>query len=256
MLRPTVFADHVVSGTSFVFFVNLSFAHEQAEQHGVTRGAIKKHMGLREGCLSSEDLVTWKKSFQRCAEALVQRAFAMPYFKESRVRSKLAVWNLSGIPARLERRVLKNFALLSKWCPPRVLSVYFRTLWNGWTTDIRMRSLRKQQGLPIRGCMLKCGWDEDSVQHYSCCRVYWHFVSMRRPAGLGVLLEKRSRETFFMLSSDLTEEDVVRLALGMYALHRSVSHGRTNAGVEFHTHTLLRVWTRRTAEGSPAQHLL
>ena len=104
--------------------------------------------------------------------------------------------------------------------------------------------------------MLGCGWEEDSLMHYSCCGLYWKLVSSQRPVGLGFTSSIRGREAFFMLHEELTVEDTVRLALGMYALHRAVSHCRSNLGTNFNITTLLRIWTRRAAENSGAAQLL
>ena len=113
-------------------------------------------------------------SFQQAAEILISRKLEKTYSAEARVRHHLVRWQLPGIPGVLSRRVLRNLHLLSTWCHPGVQIVYFLLVWNGWSTDVRMRSLRSMQGLGIRGCVLGCGEDHasDSVEHYGTCRIF------------------------------------------------------------------------------------
>ncbi len=46
-----------------------------------------------------------------------------------------------------------------------------KKMWNGWVTDRRMASLRREQGQSLRGCMLGRGWDEDAwnIAHAAGC---------------------------------------------------------------------------------------
>lgn len=140
------------------YFCTLAELERMLAKKGITRSAVKSACGSA-------------LSFQPAAEKLIAKAMAPTYYAESRVRAKLAHWNLNGIPGILGRKVLSNFELLSAWCPPRVVAVYLGTIWNGWVTDRRMRSLRVAEGRAMRSCRLQCGWDEDSVEHYGCCRV-------------------------------------------------------------------------------------
>ena len=143
------------------------------------------------------------------------------YYPEARIRQKLIPWKMSGLPADLERSILSNFRLLRDWCPPRVLAVYFRSVWGGWVTDCRMRSLLQAQGRALRPCVLQCGWDEDSVHHYGRCIIFWRFLAQPRPGGPGIPISYRSGESFLLLSS-MHIHDKVRVASGMYALYRTV----------------------------------
>ena len=99
------------------------------------------------------------ESFQGAAERLIRNKLQKHCFVESRIRQKLVPWKLKG-PAHLEEKVLRNFRLLSQWAPPRVMSVYLRSIWGGWVTDERMKSLLKTQGTARRHYVLNCGWDE------------------------------------------------------------------------------------------------
>ena len=138
-------------------------------------------------------------------------------------------------------------------CPPRVLAVYFRSLWNGWVTYSRMKML-----LALRLGVLGCGWVDDDLGHYVCCGLYWSFICRPRPGGLGVTAATRSKDSGLLLSSELGEQDVIRLAAGLYALYRTVNFYRfagptpTPQGVT----KLLRAFSRRALENSASFKLL
>ena len=118
-----------------------------------------------------------------------------------------------------------------------------------------MRSLLQSQGKACRPCVLGCGWDEDSVQHYGRCKIYWEFVSTTRKGGLGIPLSNRSAEAFLLLSR-LDPEDQIRLALGMYALYRTVNLLRHHPQSELNPVDLMTRFLRRAAAGSKAVRLL
>jgi len=173
------------------------------------------------------------------------------------MRAKLCRWSLPGVPREVETRAFKRFELISTWCQPKILSVYLRSLFNGWVTDRRMASLRSAQGLKSRGCVLGCGWDEDSIEHYGCCSLYWGWLSSARPFGMDIPSHFRSKAAFLLLRSDMRGEDAVRMAVGMYALYMTVNQCRnqdlpSNARVD----KILHIWARRGAKGSKASRLL
>ena len=65
-----------------------------------------------------------------------------------------------------------------------------------------------------------CGRGEGRVEHCGCCRFFWKFVTTQRPTGLALSMHLRSKEAFLLLHGELSEVDRIRMALGMYALHR------------------------------------
>jgi hypothetical protein len=231
------------------YFTVLSNASAVATRRGIDRRTILRELAPN----TSKHLRC--KSFRRTAEQLICQRLSPVYYEDARLRAKLHRWHLEGIPAHNEQRVLQNFATLSQWCQPKVLAAYFRTLWTGWTTDRRMAPLRKEQGLPIRGCLLGCGWDEDSLEHYATCSFYWEFMCQRRPYGMGLPILWRSREMFFIVAKGLADDDKCRLALGIYALHRTVSSCR-HIEASSNIKAMLRLWTRIAAENSNAKQLL
>jgi hypothetical protein len=184
---------------------------------------------------------------------MIINKFSLPYYEESRVRAKLTRWGFSGIAAHLARRVSVAFDVLKIWCNPRVQTTYFRTIWNGWVTDRRLNTLVRNG----RSCVLGCGWEEDSIEHYSCCSVFWGFVHLQRPEGLGVPSTFRSREALFLLTPGLTEQDKVRLALGLHGLYNLVNRLRWHPDhSSFNHRAALKLLVRRAAERSRAYILL
>ena len=163
-------------------------------------------------------------------------------------------WHLIGVPRHLEDRVLRNFKLLSTQCQPRVLAAYFRALWNGWCTSRRMRTMAGHSGT-VFPCVL-CGEGQDSLEHYSLCEVFWEFCNKDRPQGLGIQSSLRSRETFFLVRPGMADEDKIRMALGIYALFRSVIYCSSEASARPKLMTMLRLWAKRATDGSNARLLL
>ncbi len=158
----------------------------------------------------------------------------------------------------MERQTRKRLNLISHWCAPRVLAVCSRTLWNGWVTSERMEQIFRRTGQYYEGCLFKCGWKEDKLEHYICCSIYWQFVTAGRPTGLGVAACHRSREGALLLSPALVDSDVVRLAVGLYALYRTLNHLRFRQPQvdNICIVKLLLLFAKRGADGSKAAGLL
>ena len=196
---------------------------------------------------------TTSESFQRRAEVAICSALQDPYCPEHHLRCKLSRWKLNGIPAHVARRALKNFELLSAWCAPRVMATYLRTIFNGWNTDRRFASM---SGKKSRCCLLGCGWDEDSIEHYATCQVYWEFLQADRPSGLAITWP-RDRETFFGIRPGMPDRDRVVMAIGMYSLYRLVCSLRANSsGASGNYRRALCWWALRGADGSRALGLV
>jgi hypothetical protein len=192
-------------------------------------------------------------NFQRIAENMITQAFAAPYFRDARIRAKCYPWKFSILEGRLEGRILSRMRLLATSCPPRIQAVYFRTLWNGWVCYDRMKDLLQQ-----KGCLLGCGWDDDALGHYICCNVFWHYARMPRPHGLGLTHVQRGREAAMLVSPSLAEDDVVRMAIGLYALYRTVNYLRFAAPADRppDVQALLRLFGKKGVQNHPAQRFL
>ena len=192
------------------------------------------------------------RSFQNIAEEAISSKFRDPYFRESRIRAHGVFWKFSVLPGHLETRVLSRFRILAERAPLKVWFVYFRTMWNGWVTYDRMKQL-----LPPRPCLLGCGYDEDRVDHYCCCNVYWSFLRRPRPQGLGIQSE-RGKDTALLLNKSLSDEDVLRLAIGLYAVYRTVNAVRFSEPHEAPSdfHRLLRMFAKQAVNASNGRQLL
>ena len=220
------------------YFATLANAENECKMKGITRIRVRSMVKT-----------TSKLGFQKVAEDAIGRAFAAPYYAESMLRTKLVRWKLLGVPAIMENRIFANLAMLGQWCAPRVQVAFFRSLWNGWTTDRRMNSLVLQN----RGCVLGCGWDDDAIEHYGLCSKWWSFPLGRRPGGMGITTASRCREAFFLLQVGMTSEDQIKMALAIYALYMVVNHCRwQRIGPNFNHRAALRMWVRRAGEGSRA----
>lgn len=215
-----------------------------------------RNVGITVERVTQAQSQTPTKSFQSVAESMIADKFSVPYFPLSRIRAKIYRWRL-GVGDLIDRRVQRNFLLLSTWCQPRILSVYLRTLWNGWVTDRRFANLRQAHGVQCRTCLLCCGTGEDSVDHYSCCSVFWQFAHLARPRGLGLRPDLRGKDVFLLIREGLTDIEKVRIALGIYAVYRTVNHMRHADNPGQHDFTaMLSLFAKRGADGSKAKQSL
>ena len=107
-----------------------------------------------------------------------------------------------------------------------------------------------------RGCLMKCGYDDDNLMHYLRCSVFWKFVNADRPLGLGIK-HKRDIDIALLVSHRLNEEEVVRLAVGLYALYRTVNYLRFDVAArgEVDTMRLLQNFTKRAVDHSRVGNL-
>ena len=225
------------------FFQVLHEAEDSLRSCGVTRQGVILHLP-RVGASVAD--------FQKVAQTLIAKALSKPYYPEARLRQKMSKWKLDGVPGLLEREVQRNFTLFKTWCHPRVFACYYRALWNGWVTDGRMRSLRAAQSLEVRGCMLGCPSGQDDLDHYSICPCFWSFVAANR-RGLGLRATK-SRNAFFIVGGSAQPEERVLMAVGIYALYRTIQcrrHGHFNGDIDI----LLRRFAIHAARGSKASAL-
>ena len=169
---------------------------------------------------------------------------------------KLARWKFAGDEAALAARVQEPFAILHRWCPPRVASAYLRTLFNGWVTRRRMRHAEKSGVDKPCQCLLGCESGDDSIEHYSVCPAVWGHLQRDRPVGLGVKMPP-AMLSFFLLDPGTSEEDVVRLALLIYGVYRTTNYLRfETAATRLSTQKLPSRWVKRGAEKSRARRLL
>jgi len=192
-------------------------------------------------------------SFQALAHKLIKESLFHAHSRDARVRVKLSKFRTSILPGYLDRIVATRFRLVSSWCAPRVVAVVFRTYWNGWVTTARMKSLFSKTGQARKFCLLGCGCEVDSLHHYLLCDVFWAFIRRNRGGGLGMATCLRTWESALLLSSTLSDEDVVRLAAGLYGLYKTLNSIRFCSPCEgFCAPALLSQWTKRGVEGIAA----
>ena len=161
---------------------------------------------------------------------------------ENRVRKKLTRWKLSQPPAHITRQALSTFELVSKLCRPCILAMYFRTLWNGWPTTERLKSMT---GVTPHNCVFGCPQGLDKIEHYTVCPVTWKFYSSPCPGGLGIRIHLRTLSGFLLLEKKVDEQLMAVMAIGLYAVARTVHGCRHHPGVDPMRLPLLRMHARR-----------
>lgn len=141
---------------------------------------------------------------------------------EDRYRQRLARWQLPGVPLHVARRALQLLSDLSRFEPPRISAAVLSTAWNRWCTDRRFQ--RRDQ----RGCFLDCGATEDSIEHYSRCRLVHTFarkfllLDFPRASGLELFT--------FAFAGWSTEKDNLKAAILVYAVYRVTETLRRDEG--------------------------
>ena len=140
------------------------------------------------------------------------------YCVERRLRARLARWRLPDYPGRTARRAARQLVRLRRLVPPRLCAATLSTIFNRWTTDRRMRSLRDNQ----RPCVLGCSTTAcDSVEHYFHCPVWLDWQRSR--LGHSVT---HHRLAHAVLGVDMGDQALCLQAVSTYVLYRTVNHIR------------------------------
>ena len=142
-----------------------------------------------------------------------------------RIRNKLIRWNLPGVPAKHSRAVEDSLRLIAARCKPKVASAYLRTIWNGWPTSHRMRTMANAPA--VRPCLFGCQHAEDRIEHYAVCNALWNFFATPKPAGLGLNPSMRSLSHFLLASHDMGDHEKIDMAIANYVAFRSTQLYRT-----------------------------
>ena len=134
------------------------------------------------------------------------------------LRTRRHRWRLPGFPGRNALLVAAQLARLRKMVPPRLRAATLSTILNRWTTDRRMRHVRKGACT----CLLHCR-DEaaDSIEHYFRCPVWLDWQRRRlgdRLVGHGL--------GHGVLASRMSDEALRLQAVATYLLYRTVNHLR------------------------------
>ena len=134
---------------------------------------------------------------------------------EWRLRRRLERWRLPELLGVAARRVAQNLQRLPKLVPPRLRAAMLSTIFNRWTTDRRMRSLRGGRRVCVLGC--SCTAD-DSVEHYVHCAVGRAWSRTRLCSDDAGPAMARG-----VLATTMTDVQLQREAVRNYVLYRAVN---------------------------------
>ena len=165
-----------------------------------------------------------KQRFQHVARGMIVNPARSLTTMTERVRHKLGRWKLDAPLGILIQRAFRNYPILMRNCRPCIVAMQWRTMWNGWPTSARMRSLTATDTEP---CLLGCRSGSDRIEHYAVCAKAWELLGAREPVGLGLNTRLRSLLAFLGLERDLSEAERRRLATGVYAVARTVQTMRS-----------------------------
>jgi hypothetical protein len=167
--------------------------------------------------------------FQGTARSLIKTTLH-PFNDENRIRQKVRRWNLEGPAAHVGQRISRNLIVVGQCCRPCVLGFMFRTLWNGWPTTARMRTMK---GAPktVR-CLFGCECGDDRIEHYLVCRVVWKILPQISIRSGFLSIAYRSRQCMLLAERGLQEVECERIAIAVYAIARSVQNLRGQGPLE------------------------
>ena len=167
------------------------------------------------GCLSKCD-----KEVSQTSSRHAIKATLAPYNAEERLRHKIKRWKIDGPPTKLVKQISRSISVIGGSCRPCVISGFFRTLWNGWPTSARMRTMAGAQG--TQSCVLGCEDAEDRIEHYLLCRKVWELLQRRPPQGMGLDRSRRNIKAMLLADATLTDAERMAIAVSCYAIMRTV----------------------------------
>ena len=157
-------------------------------------------------------------SLQKLARSQII-ATTLPYNEEFRVRSKMQRWKFDGPDAILAARIFRNFRTIGKKCRPCVVAAFFQTFWNGWPTTWRMRTA--PNAAKVQSCLLGCSESAvDKIEHYLVCPVAWKALAGHSRGTLDS--SRRTLQSMLLAEKGLDENEICLLAVGVYAIARTV----------------------------------
>ena len=173
-----------------------------------------------------------------------------PYDPAKRTNEKIRRCRLKTKNVDTAARIVENMKTIGQYCRPCVVGACFRTMWNGWPTTARMRSMR--HAAPVGQCVFGCHEQEDRIEHYLICNQVWEVISRRPPTGLGLRLERRNIESMLLAAWDLTLKEKLAAAIACYAVARTAACIRWNG--DAHTCKVsLRLFMSEGLKGSCAR---
>ena len=78
-------------------------------------------------------------------------------------------------------------------------------------------------GTKVLSCVFGCEGGVDKLEHYAVCGKVWPFLQRARPGGLGLDGAHRSLDGFLLVSSAMSEDDKLAMAIGVNAVGRAVA---------------------------------
>ncbi len=202
---------------SSCYYANLQRNLLHLKQHAITMHAVQAQSDR-----ASKKGKLRKDSFQAVARQWIQQK-CEEYRTQHRVRHKLHRWKLKDPPAFVARRAQANFLVLKEYCRPCVVSAYIRSLFNGWPTSARMRTM---EGTVTKGCVFGCATALDRLEHYAVCTCVWSFFLKPLPNGLGLDAQYRSLQNFLLLEKGMSLQHKLAMAIGVYATSRTAAQLR------------------------------
>ena len=133
----------------------------------------------------------------------IKRA-SVDFDSSNRIRHKFRRWKLNILPGHIAGRVTRALLIIASRCRPCVLAAVWRTMWNGWPTSARMRSMA---GNGEGTCALGCRTVADRIEHYAVCPVLWHFFAAPAPIGLGLVRQLQSHEGFLCIAHEMSDSE-------------------------------------------------
>ena len=186
-----------------------------------------QNVGVTPECIRKKVALNWQlhkgrktNSYQKVARTIIKRR-SQAFDVEERIRAKTKRWKLKGPPAHVAQRIARNLKIVGRKCRPCISGMFFRTLWNGWPTTARMRSMQGATG--TGACLLGCHGGEDRIEHYLVCEQVWRELSKAPPHGISLNFMQRTRENMLLAAKGLDETEVAKIATACYAIARTES---------------------------------
>ena len=203
------------------------------------------------GPLSPGNLKRAKKGLQAWLYGrLLRRDF---FDTEDRLRRRTARWKLAGIPRHAATRQARNLGRLRRAVPPRIQAAMLSTLFNRWTTDTRMRTLRA--GATNR-CLMGCDCPRsDNIEHYVRCKHFHQWLRKR----LAITPPSTDSLDEWMLATALSKLRLQQLSVGIFCAYRLINHLRhttRTTDTTYHHKFMNQVYVEALRDAKPLRKAL
>ena len=159
---------------------------------------------------------------ENCTNA-IQKA-EQPHDVSTSIRQKTLRCNFHSPLAHIANRIKASVEEMGNWCRPYVMSAVLRTIWNGWPTSARMRSM---SGTVVRTRGFGCATAEDRMDHYWAFSKAWVSVNKPIPAGLTLSTQRRNLQSMMLAEKGLRGDEMICIFISaFYAITRMRRHCR------------------------------